>query len=124
MTNILRILKFAFRDFWRNIWLSVNTITIIVLSLLSVNFLIIVTIVVNQAIISVENRVNISIYFKENVSSEQVEAIHSRLKNEIFLKDSKIISPEEALERFRARYKDDIDIIAALDELSKKSFFL
>lgn len=122
MTNIIRILKFVFLDFWRNIWLSINTITIISLSLLSVNFLIIITILVNQAVVSVEDRVNISVYFKASASEAEVEAVNNRLQNEIKLKSSQIITPAEALERFQIRYQNDPEIIAALNELNKNPF--
>lgn len=122
MTNFLRIFKFAFRDFYRNFWLSFNTISIILLSILSVNFLIVVNIVVNQAVQSVENRVNVSIYFNERASLEQVESLKQRLTADIRLKSAEVITPTDALERFRARYQDDPEIISALDELSENPF--
>ena len=122
MRQALRIISFALQDFLRNIWLSVNTITIITLSILSVNFLIFVTILVNQAITSVENRVNVSIYFKDGVSRDSVEALEKRVEESFSVKFSEIISPEKALENFRERYKDDPDIISALDELDKNPF--
>ena len=39
-TSLSRILKFAFQGFWRNIWLSIINITILVLTLFVINFLI------------------------------------------------------------------------------------
>lgn len=122
MINFWRIIKFAALDFWRNIWLSINTITIITLSLLSINFLIIVNILVNQAIVTVENRVDVSIYFKKDVSNEQVETLKSRIAQQMTLKSSEIISPEKALERFRERYQNDTEIITALNELDENPF--
>ena len=102
MRQALRIISFALQDFLRNIWLSVNTITIITLSILSVNFLIFVTILVNQAITSVENRVNVSIYFKDGVSRDSVEALEKRVEESFSVKFSEIISPEKALENFQS----------------------
>ena len=122
MTNFFRILTFAFRDFYRNFWLSFNTISIILLSILSVNFLIVVNIVVSEAVQSVENRVNVSIYFNEKASLEQVENLKTRLTNDVRLKSANVITPTEALERFRTRYANDPEIIAALDELSENPF--
>jgi len=122
MKDLWKIITFALLDFWRNIWLSVNTITIITLSLLSINFLILVTIIINQAIVSVENRVNVSIYFKKEVTNTQVGVIKNRIEKQIELREARIISPEEALERFRLRYLNDLEILAALDELDENPF--
>ena len=122
MTGFFRIIKLAVRDFSRNFWLSFNTISIILLSILSVNFLIVVNVMVNEAVQSVENRVNVSVYFNEKASLDQVEQIRAQLESEIDLKGTEVISPTDALERFRARYADDENIIAALDELSENPF--
>ena len=122
MINFFRILKFAFKDFSRNFWLSFNTISIILLSILSVNFLVVVNVVVSEAVRSVENRVSVSVYFNEKANLEQVEQIRAQLHSEIDLKSTDLITPTEALERFRERYTDDDDIIAALDELSENPF--
>lgn len=122
MTNLLRILKFAVRDFTRNFWLSFNTISIILLSILSVNFLVVVNVIVNEVVQSVENRVNVSVYFNEKASLEQVEQIQAQLKSEINLKSVDVITPTDALERFKARYAEDEEIIAALEELSENPF--
>jgi cell division transport system permease protein len=122
MTNLFRIIRFAFRDFYRNFWLSFNTISIILLSILSVNFLIVVNVIVGEAVQSVENRVNVSIYFNEKASLEQVENLKTRLTKDIRLRSADVISPTDALERFQDRYQNDPEIIAALDELSENPF--
>ena len=122
MIQVWRIIKFAVLDFWRNIWVSINTVTIITLSILSVNFLIVITILVSQAIISVENRVNVNIYFKNEVARQEVQALEELITQKVVLKNSEIITPDKALENFRTRYANDPDIINALNELDDNPF--
>jgi len=64
LVSLYRLIKFAIQNFFRNFWLSLVTITIIVLSLFSVNTLIGLE-AISQAIIkSVADKIDIAIYLK------------------------------------------------------------
>ena len=79
-TSIFRVIKFAFQDFFRNFWLSIVTLTILILALFTVNLLIIINLVTKVAIGSIENRVDISIYFKPDIKDDQVQNVQKYLQ--------------------------------------------
>ncbi len=118
MAYFLRVLNFAFQDFVRNIWLSVVTISILVLTLLSINVLVIFNVLANTAIDLVEERVDVSVYFKPGVDEDQVLSIRQYLSSLPEVATVEYVSPEQALADFRSNFSDDDVIISAVDELS------
>ncbi|MFA5022619.1 MAG: permease-like cell division protein FtsX [Patescibacteria group bacterium] len=117
ITSIYRIFIFAWQSFWRNIWLSVVTITIIILTFISVNFLIVVNITSDAAINIIKNKVDVSVYFKPDVADPQVNEVKTYLSSLTQIKEINYISQQDALENFRQKHRDDPDIIASLEEL-------
>ena len=73
MISTARVFKFAAQDFWRNFWLSVITTSIMLLAFVSVNTLLVLNILAQTAINTVEQRIDISVYFKPD-ASEQIVA--------------------------------------------------
>ena len=117
ITSIYRIFVFAWQSFWRNIWLSVVTITIIVLTFISVNCLIVVYITTDAAINIIKNKVDVSIYFRPEVIEPQVNEVKTYLSSLTQVKEINYISQQEALEKFRQLHRNDSDIIQSLEEL-------
>jgi len=115
--SIFRVLKFAFQDFWRNIWLSIITITIIVLTLFTINFLIGFNVITDKAIKSVEDKIDVSVYFNSDVGETEAHSVESYLLSLPQVKDVLYISKEEALQSFKERHKNDPKIVESLKEL-------
>ncbi len=114
---ISRIAKFTFQNFFRNIWLSLVTITIITLTLFSVTSLVFVNAVMNQAIKLVESKVDVSVYFKPTVTQEQIVAVQSNLVELPYIKEVKHVTKSEALATLREQYSDSPLILESLKEL-------
>ena len=119
MHSFLRALSFALKDFWRNIWLSLVTITVLILALLSFNILISLNAVSGKIVASVKERVDVSVFFKPEVKQAQIDNFREKLKIMPEVKEVKFISKEVALEDFRSLHKDDVKINEALKELEK-----
>jgi cell division transport system permease protein len=119
MHSFLRALSFALKDFWRNIWLSLVTITVLVLALLSFNILISLNAVSGKIVDSVKERVDVSVFFKPEVQQAQIDNFREKVKQLPEVKEVKFISKETALENFRILHKDDPKINDALKELEK-----
>jgi len=117
MVAFLRIIKFAFQNFFRSFWLSIITITILVLTLFSINILVVLNYLTNTAIVAVEQKIDVSVYFNPNASDEAVKNVRSYLLGLSQVKDVKYVSREEALENFRAEHGDNEEIMASLEEL-------
>lgn len=115
--NLSRIIKFSIQNFYRNFWLSLVTITIIVLTLLSLTSLIILNAAVNQAILTIKDKIDISLYFAPDAQTEQVNLIQENIKKYEIVKEVNLISADEALEKFKLRHQGDELIQEALAEL-------
>ncbi len=118
LLSLSRIIKFSFQNFFRNFWLSVVTITIIVLTLFSVTSLVFINASTEQSIEIVKSKVDVSVYFKPVVTEEQVFEAQSALEGLPFVKNVKYVSKSQALEQLREKYKDSEILLESIKELS------
>lgn len=119
LLSLSRLIKFSLQNFFRNIWLSVVTITIVVLTLFSVTALVFVNAVMGEAIELVKSKVDMSIYFKPAVSQEQIFAVQTNLEKLSYVKSVKYVSKADALEKMRQQYSASPLILDALKELQE-----
>lgn len=112
-----RIFKFAWQSFWRNIWLSIVTITVIVLTFVSINFLVVLKVVTDSIISSVQERINVSIFFKPEIKEAEVLEVKTYLDSLSQVDSITYISADQALSDFRQLHKDDTTILESLEEL-------
>jgi len=117
-----RVFKFAFENFWRNVWLSLMTISMLVLTLLTVNILLVINRAADQAIKFVENRIEVSVYFQNNADPKKITTAVEYLRSLAQVRDVEEISAEEALAKFRMRHENDPAIISSLEELGGNPF--
>jgi cell division transport system permease protein len=119
LLSLIRIIKFSFQDIFRNIWLSIVTITILILALFSVNMLLVVKVVGDTAILAIQEKVDISLYLKPDSDEEEIKALKAELSNLEEVKEIIYISKAEALEYFREKWSDNQEVLEALREIGK-----
>lgn len=119
LVSFYRILKFASQSFYRNFWLSIVTVTIIVLSLFSLNILYVFKLVSNQALVAIQEKIDISIYLLPEADDIQVAKLQKDLQALTEVKAIEEISPTEALERFKEENKDNPTLLEAITELEE-----
>ena len=95
MINLFRIFKFAVQGFFRNFWLSVVTITMMLMAVLSVTLLVSMDYIKETTIKSVENQIDILIEIKPDVSREDVENLVLEIDGLDDVEEINIISPEQ-----------------------------
>ena len=117
LLSIGRIFKFAAQSFWRNIWLSLVTITIIILAFISINFLILLDYIMTTAVQNVQNKIDISIYFNPDTAEDKVLEVKNFVSSFPQTEAVKYVSQTEALENFRKIHQNDTNIIKSLEEL-------
>lgn len=115
--SFARVVKFAFQDMLRNISLSLMTVFILVLMLLSINTLIVIQVLTNEATRSVKEQIDVSLFFSSEATDEEVTEVREYI--ELFPEVVGITyqSREEVLEEFKAQHADSEDIVTSLDEL-------
>lgn len=117
--TIFRIIKFAWQDFWRNIWLSIITITVITLTFILISLLVVFNDITSAIITTVNNKVDVGIYLKNTITNEQKIQLENYLKSIPEIDNLVFISKEEALEKFKIKHKNDEVLISSLEELGE-----
>ncbi len=117
--SLIRIIKFSLQDISRNIWLTIATVTILVLALLSVNTLLTVEVLSRHAIEAVKEKVDISLYLKADASEEQVTSLKTQITQMSKVKKVMYTSKADALRYFREKNKDKPEVLTALRELGR-----
>ncbi len=118
-TIALRILRYGVKNFTRNGWLSTTTVIVTTISLLVSIWLMLFNVVTRTAIASVQDKIDISLYFKSSTSEDDILAIKEALEKLPDVKSVEYVSRDKALEQFRAAHKDDPTIVQALAELDE-----
>lgn len=112
-----RSITSAFQDIGRNLSLSVMTILILILMLLSVNTLLLIRFLTNQATRSITDQIDVSIYFTPTATDEQIAEVKKYIS--AFPEVTEVIrySRAEVLAQFQSQYENNPAIVASLQEL-------
>ncbi len=119
LTKVKRIVKAGFINFWRNGWVSLATILVMVITLFVLGALIFGRTLLNSALAQIENKVDITVYFKTDAAENDIIAIKDRLSKMDEVKEVDYVSADEALQEFRDRHIDNALITQSLDELGQ-----
>ena len=77
--SLARIIKFSLQDIGRNIWLSLVTIVILVLTLFSVNMLLAVRAISSTAVSTIKQKIDMSIYLKPDAPAERISFLQAKI---------------------------------------------
>jgi len=119
MLFLYRIIKFSFQDIARNAWLSIVTVTILLLALFSINTLVTVRMISDSAMQAVKEKINISLFIEPETAESEIMALKAQLVNSDKVRDVIYISRQAALGNFRQKYENNQEILAALKELGR-----
>jgi len=119
LVSLTRIIKYGWQSFVRNGWLSASTISIMILTLIVFEGLVLFNHVGKTAITSIKEKVDISVYFKSNVPEDSILSVKRSLESLEEVRGVIYVSREEALAEFKERHKEDETIVQTLDELDE-----
>jgi len=117
-----RVIKTGWKGFRRNIGLSLAAILIMVIVISLATLLFLLSPVSKILIADIQEKVDISVYFKEDVSSEYILEVESEISKIPEVKDVEYISKDQALEKFIEKHKDDPVLMESLAELGSNPF--
>lgn len=112
-----RIIRFAFQNFARNAWLSLVTISMLTLTLLSVNFFVALNALLDHSLQAFEEKVNVTVHFQQTAQDNEISAFLSTLSALPQVASTDVRTKEEALEKFRSSFQADQHIQESLKEL-------
>ncbi|PIW37418.1 MAG: hypothetical protein COW24_00255 [Candidatus Kerfeldbacteria bacterium CG15_BIG_FIL_POST_REV_8_21_14_020_45_12] len=119
IVGIFRTVKYALQNSWRNLWLSVVTIFLLVLTTFSITLVVGLNVMVQQVIRAVESNVEIDLLFHTYVPEADILEAQKFVNNLPGVTQVIYISQEQALETYRQDHAGDAAIIATLDELDE-----
>lgn len=117
-TVVSRIVQYGMKNFWRNGWLSAATVAIMLISLMVSMGLMVFNYITDQAVASIQDKIDISVYFKTSAPEDEILNIKSSLENMAQVKNVEYISNDQALEIFKDKHSDDPTISQAVSELN------
>ncbi|MDU4576938.1 MAG: ABC transporter permease, partial [Negativicoccus succinicivorans] len=79
--TFLYFLKEAFRSFFRNGWMTIASILTVTLSLFILGMFMTTVWNLNHAASYLENQVELSVYLKDGLTSEQIHAVEQKIKS-------------------------------------------
>lgn len=118
-TALSRIIKYGLLGFWRNGWLSMATVSIMLLALIVFEGLIIFSVFTKTVLEILQDKIDISIYFKINTPEDEILKIKKSLESLAEVKRIEYISRDQALEIFKARHADESIVSKSLEELEE-----
>lgn len=116
---IARTFKEGFNNLIRNGWLSIAAVSILVFSLYVISLLFIVTKATDSLLQDIQNRVNVSVYFRTSATEDEISNIKTQLSGYSEIRAIDYISREKALEDFKRNNEDEPVIVQSLEELGE-----
>jgi cell division transport system permease protein len=117
ITNSIRIAKNSWRNFYRNLWLSLATLGMMVLALTVIGGLVLFNASLGEFVGGLQDKVDVSVYFAEDTDEREILAVAEELKARPDIKEVRYISRNEALDIFYERHVDSPILLESLNEL-------
>ncbi|HRZ95704.1 MAG TPA: permease-like cell division protein FtsX [Candidatus Moranbacteria bacterium] len=113
----IRTFKESFKNFWRNGSLSVAAVSILALTLFIMSVIFVLVVTGNDVLKSIQQKSNITVYFKSDISEEDILKVKQDLGNYKEIKSADYVSKDEALGNFKKSNADNQIILKALEEI-------
>jgi cell division transport system permease protein len=121
-TSFKRVFRSGWLNFKRQGDLSIATIFIMVMTISLATSLFLFQNLTKFLISSLEEKVDISIYFKREATEADILKIKEEIAKIPEVKEVKYVSQEEALEKFTQRHKENPIIMESLKEVGENPF--
>lgn len=123
MKNFKRVFSFALKDFYRNKGISLSAIFVLTVTVLLITGLFFVQGVSRSLILTIQNKIDITAYFKEDVAEEDILIVKDEIiKQSTSIKNVQYVSREDALDEFMQKHKDNEAFAKALAEVGSNPF--
>lgn len=116
-TKLKRITKTGFFNFWRSGYVSLASITVMVITLSVIGSVLFVSAILNITMEELRNKVDINVYFITATAEDDILSLKTKIETLPEVKTVEYTSREKALENFRLRHENDQITLQALEEL-------
>lgn len=115
--SLRRIFLVGWTNFKRNRYISVGTTGVMILVLVLFSGLMAVNFLSSQVVVNLQEKVDVSAYFKSDISENDILSVKSELEALSNIKKVEYVSAGRALEEFKERHAGDAVIQDSLAEL-------
>lgn len=114
--TFVRIVKAGMQNFIRNATLAIAAIAVMVITLSIILFSIIANATFNHTIAQINDKIDISVYLKDDVTEGQKNNLISDLQAIPNVKSVTYLSKEDALAAYKEQNKDNLDLLLAISQ--------
>ncbi len=118
-TNLKRITKSGFVNFWRNGYVSFASIVVMVVTLFVISSIIFAGSMLTSVLDTLRDKVDVNIYFLNEATEDDVMVVKKHLEALPEVAMTEYISREDALANFELKHQNDEIIMQTLDELGE-----
>ena len=117
--SFFRIAKTGLVNFGRNLWLSLAATMVMTITLVIFSTLFLLFALTNFSLHSIQNTVDISVYFKIGLAEEKILVLQKEIQSNPKTKEVKYTSAEAAFKNFKEKHANDLLITQSLNELTE-----
>ena len=121
-TSIKRVIKSGFFSFWRNGYISLASIVVMVVTLSVIGVVIFSGVVLDYSLGTIKSKVDVNVYFTSEALEEDVLALKASIEQLPETSQVEYQTRQEVYDNFRSRHVDNQITIAALEELDDNPF--
>ena len=114
-----RIIKTGFINFWRNGFVSLASIIVLVITLFVIGSLIFMNAMLESSLGQIKDKVDVNVYFITEAQEEDILGVKASLEGLPEVTSVEYVSRDQALVSFRERHENDQIALQALEELGE-----
>lgn len=111
-----RIIKTGGVNFFRNAWLGIAAMAVMIITLTIVLFSVIANATFAHTVAQITDRIDVSVYLKDDIKAEKLEELMNELKNHPNVRSVKHINKEQALENYKKQNVDKPELLVAISQ--------
>lgn len=121
-TSIKRISRSGFYSFWRNGFVSVSSVLVMVITLSVIAGTIFLGAILNASLEEIKNKVDVNVYFVRNTPEGDVLSLEKTIEALSEVSNVTYTSADQVIADFRVKNQNDAITLQALDELGYNPF--
>ncbi len=117
--KVKRVVRAGFFSFWRNAFVSLSSILVMIVTLFVIGSTIFSGVVLRSTLDQIKDKVDINVYFATEAKETDILSMKKKLEQLPEVKVAGYVSREDALAAFKKRHETDQSTLDALDELGE-----
>jgi cell division transport system permease protein len=110
-------MRAGFLSFWRNGFVSLSSILVVMVTLFTIIALIFTNVILEAVLTDFKEKVDVNVYFLTTAPEEEIRQMQATLEKQPEVSFVTYVSRDQAIAEFREKHKDDYLTLQALNEI-------